>query len=217
MGTLGVNPADVVGIGVTEFEDPRRLRNSLVNTFFLEGRLKQLQNFNLRSNLKYEVNFQRETSFQEDNRIGVWTSVVAADYRWEIRGLSIRPQMKYMVQRRSDQKEVMQPIFETFFYPILRLDYKLTPQSVLKAGVQGLPPIPSVFHDLHNDSRDYQSEDYLVMLSNTSVYSGYGLSFNMGYQLRKLQMEDRSRKVEDIDYSLFFIRLIAGLRLSEAR
>ena len=97
MGTLGVNPADVVGIGVAEFEDPRRMRNSLVNTAFLEGRLKQFHNFNLRSNLKYELNFQRETSFQEDNRIGVWTSVAAADYRWEIRGLSIRPQMKYMV------------------------------------------------------------------------------------------------------------------------
>jgi len=46
---------------------------------------------------------------------------------------------------------------------------------------------------------------------------GYDLSFNMGYQLGKLQMEDRSRKAEDIDYSLFFIRLIAGLRLAEAR
>ena len=217
VGAFGVNPQDVVGIGVTEFEDPRRLRNSLVNTFFLEGRLKRLQNFNLRSNLKYEVNLQRKTSFQEDNRIGVWTSVVAADYRWEIRGLSIRPQMKYMVQRRSDQQEVVQPIFETFFYPILRLDYKLTPQTVLKAGVQGLPPIPSVFHDLHNDSRDYRSEDYLVMLTNTSVYSGYDLSCNMGYQFRQLQMEDRSRKAEDIDYSLFFIRLIVGLRLAEAR
>ena len=73
------------------------------------------------------------------------------------------------------------------------------------------------YHNRVNDSADYTSEDYIGMVTNTSSYSGYELSFNTGYQLRRRRMADRSRKSEDIDYSLFFIRLIAGLRASEAR
>jgi hypothetical protein len=215
--------ADVVrsvvaqAMGETDFEDPRRMRDSRVNTFFLEGRLKRFADFELRSSVKYEVNFQRETFFQEENRIEDWTSVVTAGYDRNVAGLRLRPQVKYMAQWKSDQEEVVQPVFETFFYPILRLDYRLTPQTVLKAGVQGGPLLASVFRDRRNSSRDYQSEDYLVMVTNTSLYSGYELSFNMGYELRKRRMEDRTRQAEDIDYSLFFIRLIAGLRPSEAR
>ena len=189
------------------------MRNSLVNTAFIEGRLKRFRGFNLRSNVKAEVNFQQETPLQKANRIGNWTAVVAADYVWRRGRWTVRPQMKYMAQRIDDQKDVVRPVFETFLYPILRIDCTLTPSTVIKSGVQG----PSWYHNVINDSADYTSEDYIAMVTNTSSYSGYELSFNAGYQLKRRRMADRSRESEDIDYSLFFIRLIAGLRPSEAR
>ena len=214
VGTAGVNPADLVGIGLTRYEDrPLRMRNSVVNTMFVEGRLKWFPGFTVRSNAQLDLNFQRKTAFHEANRIQDWTSVVAADYVWKRGNWTVRPQLKYMAQRKTDQKEVVLPAHEAHFYPILRMDYALSPNTVLKLGVQA----PGRYRDLLNDSADYRSQDYLAMVTNTSSYSGYEMSFNAGYQLRRRRMEDRSRAIEDIDYSLFFIRMIVGLRASEAR
>ena len=214
VGTTGVNPADLVGIGLTAFEDrPLRMEDSVVNTTFAEGRFKWFPGFTLRSNVQLDLNFQQETALQEANRIQDWTSVVAAGYEWARGNWTVRPQLKYMAQRTTDQKDVVQPVYETFSYPILRIDYALSPRTVLKFGVQG----PSRYHNLINDSTDYRSEDYMAMVTNTSSYSGYELSLNAGYQLKQRRMDDRSREIEDIDYSLFFVRMIVGLRASEGR
>jgi hypothetical protein len=214
VGTTGVNPADLVGIGLTTYQDrPLRMEDSVVNTTFVEGRLKWFPGFTLRSNVQVDLNFQQETAFQEANRIEDWTSVVAADYVWTRGNWTVRPQLKYLAQRLTDQKAVVLPVYETFFYPILRINYALSPRTVLKFGVQG----PSRYHNLLNDSADYRSEDYLAMVTNTSSYSGYEMSFNAGYQLKRRRMEDRSRAIEDIDYSHFFVRMVVGLRASEGR
>ena len=74
-----------------------------------------------------------------------------------------------------------------------------------------------MFQDRRNSARDYEAEDYLAMVTNNTVYAGYELCLNMGYELRKRQMEDRTRRAEDISYSLVFMRLVAGLRSSEGR
>ena len=214
VGTTGVNSADLVGIGLARFEDrPLRMRNSVVNTAFVEGRLKWFPEFTVRANAKLDLNFQRETAFQEANRIQDWTSVIAADYVWKRGSWTVRPQLKYMARRKTDRKEVVLPAHEAHFFPILRMDYELSPNTALKLGVQA----PGRYRDILNDSADYRSEDYLAMVTNNSSYGGYELSFNAGYQLKRRRMEDRSRAIEDIDYSLFFIRMIVGLRASEAR
>ena len=214
VGTRGVNPADLVGIGLTTYRDrPLRMEDSVVNTTFVEGRLKSFPGFTLRSNVQVDLNFQQETAFQEANRIEDWTSVVAADYLWTRGNWTVRPQLKYLAQKLASQKAVVLPVYETFLYPILRIDYALSPRTVLKFGVQG----PSRYHNLLNDSADYRSEDYVAMVTNKSSYSGYELSFNAGYELKLRRMDDRSRANEDIDFSLFFIRMIVGLRPYEAR
>ena len=214
VGTRGVNPADLIGIGITRYQDrPLRMRNSVVNTTFVEGRLKWFPGFTVRANAKLDLNSQRKTAFHEANRIQDRTSVVAADYVWKRGNWTVRPQLKYMAQRTTDQKEVVLPAHEVHYYPILRMDYVLSPNSVLKLGVQA----PGRYRDMLNDSADYRSEDYLAMVTNTSSYSGYELSFNAGYQLKRRRMDDRSRAIEDIDYSLFFIRMVVGLRASEGR
>ena len=68
-----------------------------------------------------------------------------------------------------------------------------------------------------NDSADYRSQDWMAMVTNNSSYSGYELSLNAGYQLKRRRMDDRRRAIEDIDYSLFFVRMVVGLRASEGR
>ncbi len=214
VGTRGVNPDDLIGIGIARYQDrPLRMRNSVVNTTFVEGRLKWFPGFTVRSNAQLDLNFQRKTAFHEANRIQDWTSVVAADYVWKRGSWTLRPQLKYMAQRTTDQKRVVLPAHEVHYYPILRMDYVLSPKTVLRFGVQA----PGRYRDMTNHSADYRSQDYLAMVTNTSSYSGYEMSFNAGYQLKRRRMDDRSRAIEDIDYSLFFVRMVVGLRASEAR
>ena len=214
VGTRGVNPDDLIGLGITWYQDrPLRMRNSVVNTTFVEGRLRWFPGFSVRANGKLNLNFQRKTSVQRANRIQDWTSVMAADYVWERGNWTVRPQLKYMARRTRDQKEVVLPAHEVHYYPILRLDFRLSPNTVVKLGVQA----PGRYRDILNDSADYTSQDYLAMVTNTSSYSGYEMSFNAGYQLKRRRMEDRSRAIEDIDYSHFFVRMVVGLRASEGR
>ena len=214
VGTRGVNPADLIGIGISRYLDrPLRMRDSVVNTTFVEGRLKWFPGFSVRANGKLNLNFQRRTAVQKANRIQDWTSVIAADYVWKRGNLTVRPQLKYMARRTTDRKAVVLPAHEAHYYPILRLDYRLSPNTVVKFGAQA----PGRYRDVVNDSADYGSQDYLAMVTNTSSYSGYEMSFNAGYQLRRRRMEDRSRAIEDIDYSLFFVRMVVGLRASEGR
>ena len=175
--------------------------------------MKWFPGFSVRANAKLNLNFQRQTAVQQANRIQDWTSVLAADYVWERGNWAVRPQLKYMARRTRDREAAVLPAHEVHFYPILRLDYVLSPNTVVKLGAQA----PGRYRDIVNDTADYGSQDYLAMVTNTSSYSGYEMSFNAGYQLRRRRMEDRSRAVEDIDYSLFFVRMVVGLRASEGR
>ena len=69
----------------------------------------------------------------------------------------------------------------------------------------------SWYHDVLNRNMSYTTEDYVIMLTNMSIYKGYNFSLNAGWHLRIKSFEDRSRESEDEDYSLIFVQLTMGL------
>ena len=125
--------------------------------------------------------------------------------------------MKLQMQQVTDDEGVVLPVSEASFYPILTATYSLTPRTGIKVGAQGFPFLPSPHRDYRNESLDYSSEEYVAMVTTDSDYKGYLLSFNVGYQVSRKEMRDRFRRSEDIDFALFFVRVLTALRPSEGR
>ena len=188
------------------------MRNSWVNTAFLDVAFSGLRNFNAHSRLRSTVNVQRPSEVQASNRIQEWAWVLRGDYTWRRGRLTIAPKAKFMLYRKYDRESRFQEISERFLYPILTMDYWVTENTALKAGAQGFPFLKSRFWNGIDPQLDYTSQDYVAMVMTGGKYKGYLLNLSMGWHIQRLEYEDRERAFEDVDRSFFFLRLVMGLK-----
>ncbi len=194
-----------------EVEDELLMRDSWANTAYFDATFLRVRNLNINNRFKHTLNRQRKTALQPGNSVRELAWVLRADYAWRVHSLTITPKVKYMLYRKKDARGRVNEISERLFYPIAVVDYPLTPRTSLRAGAQGLPFLKSQYRFPLNREVDYSSEDYIAMLINTSTYQGHLMTLNVGYQLKKLRFKDRRRALQDIDRSLFFLRLVMGV------
>jgi len=207
-----VSPGFVLPVNaVLLVEDELSMRNSVVNTAFVDATIFRVDDLNLNARIKQGLNFQRETSYQPANTIRDWTVVLRADYTWRRGRLAVSPKVKYMLYDRGDDEDRLYPVAERYFYPMLVAQYELTPQTEVSAGAQGFPFLKSTFRDRNHRDSDYSSRDYIVSMTNRTTYQGQYLSLNMGYHLQVVEYDDGRREGEKIDRALFFLRLVLGL------
>ncbi len=208
---LPLQPGTGVGFLLNvQVADELWMRDSLVNTSYLDATLFRFANLNINNRLKYQSNWQRETPFQPANRLAEWSWVLRAEYAWRLRGLTVRPRLKYMVYRRSDREARRYPVSERYFYPMLMASYALTDQTTISGGAQGIPFLEARFRDLTHPDTDWNSRDYIISLTNRTTYQGQQLSLNMGWHLQVVEFQEKARRDEGVDRSLFFLRLILG-------
>ena len=103
------------------------------------------------------------------------------DYTYNWQRLKIVPRFKH-TYRRSKFPDRQIPDSQTrHLIPILQVDYAITPNTVLKTGVQGFPLLPERSIDPANPERDFRKNTYTGFLQNRSNYSGYDLTILMGF------------------------------------
>jgi hypothetical protein len=167
-------------------------------------------------NLKHELNHQFGQDGGDASQITRITSVIRGQYAHHLSGrfagVSITPQIKVMSQRLSDDRFPIPVLHEFFFYPIVRLDWELTPVTSFRAGAQGFPFLKSRSLDLVSPGRDFSTQDYVALIANTFTYQGYEVNFNAGYQIQKRQFDSAKRGASDVNTSIFFFRSLVGLR-----
>ncbi len=202
------------GITAPFVEDPLLMRNSLVNTAYVDFGFTGWRKFFAGANVKFDTNRQQDSP-RGENLIQLWTSALRADYRWRLGEVEVTPRYKVMFRKRDDDEGVIHPLSEVFTFPIVVVNYKFTKNSWLRGGMQGFPAIPSTYRNLENDDVDYDTRDYILMLVNSFVYSGYDMAMTAGYEIRQRDMVNRARAAEDIDFEHFFIRLSVGLEPAE--
>ena len=203
-----LNTWDVIRVFV---EDELLMKDSFVNTSFVGFSFENVGRFSGEANVKYEVNAQLDPPDGGSNRIRLWTSVLRSDYQWRLGPVAISPKYKFMMRKRSDGDGRVHPISELFSYPMVLSEYELTEWTSLKGGIQGFPGLPSLYRNLEDKDQDFDSKNYLFMLSNRFEHAGYDLALNAGYEITRRRMRDRRREFEDVDYELFFIRMVVGL------
>lgn len=198
--------------GIRAFtEDELLSRNSVVNTAFASLSFTAVSGIFAEARVKHEANLQLDADRGRSNLIQRWSSVLRADYRWALGGLEVSPRYKLMTRKVSDDRGRVRSTWEIFTYPMVLARYRLTERSWLQAGVQGFPGLPSTYRNRGVREQDHDSRDSLLMLVNHFTYAGYDMVLGAGYQTSLRRLVDRRRRLEDVDFEEFFIRMVVGL------
>lgn len=210
------------GIIPEKYYDPLDYRDSYVSSSYFETKLFRVPNLTIGLKVIYDINHQNATSYQKKNDIMDRSQVLRADYRYYYRNLLIMPQVKFMNRKYTNNDKSDITLHEQYFYPILRAEYPLTFNTVLKFGMQGfpglkindktvIPAMNSTVRNLVNDQLDYDTRDYVFMVTNRSLYNGYDFSLNFGYQVNWQELKGTVRAPLSNSSQVLFIRLIVGM------
>jgi hypothetical protein len=196
-------------IGMTDFQDPLDLQDTVVNSLYFQAHHFRVANLNVSGKVKYERFVQRGD--QRDGKrdrsfLGVINKV---DYTLKLReDLVFTPKWKSTFRRQVPTRRGLstsRDLEETLF---LITRYLLLPQSWIDVGFEF-----SFFENLKKRPRvpqlgfvdDFNSRIFAIMFSNTSAYLGYRLTMNAG-----LQREHRVLQHDTINSSTAFIRVFAA-------
>jgi len=194
-----------------KYFDPLQYRDSYTSTSFMDINIFSVPNMTLGVRLKYDLNHQNETSYQNANNIIDRTQVYRAEYRYYLGDLLIQPQVKFQNRKNVNNDGFTRIFHEQRFYPIIKLEYPLTVRTSLKAGAQGIPGLNATVRNLMNDQLDFDTRNLVVMLSNESFYSGYDFSLNFGFESKWQKFNGVARQVYNRTDRFFFVRLVVGL------
>ena len=199
------------GIQHEKYYDPLLYRDSYISTSYFETNLFRIPNLTIGIKLKYDLNHQNKTSYQKTNQIIDRTQVLKADYKLYVRKLLLEPQVKFLSRKMGFSNTYYKTLHMQYFYPIFRIEYPITYNTTLKAGAQGFPFLNSTVRNLVNSELDYDTRDYLIMLTNRSLYNGYDFSLNFGYQMSWQKLKGIVRAPYSTTDNILFIRLIVGM------
>ena len=201
-----------LGIAVLQ-DDPMLLRNSWLHTIYVKATLKRFESFTTELSVKRETNRQQATSFQKENVVSDLAIVFKSQYLWNPwKELLIRSQIKWLHRRFSDDLDQIVSVNEHYVFPILRLEYPISDRTSVKIGAQGMPFLPSRYRNRVSEGVDFDGRVYLAQVNNTSMYLGYQVNVNLGYERRYREFLSDDRQQQNKDYSQVFLRVIAGLR-----
>lgn len=207
----GTNVPILLDYTTAKFYDPLRYRNSYVTTSYFEFNIFRVKNLNIGMKLKYNLNHQIDTSFQSKNDLIDRTQVYRAEYKYYLKNLLVNPQVKFQTRKYTNSDGYERTLHEQYFYPIVKVEYPLTLNTVFRAGAQGFPGLNSTVRDLMNHQLDYDTRHYVIMVSNKSFYSGYDFSLNFGYESNWQKFYGIARQAYNRTDRVYFVRLVVGL------
>jgi len=188
------------------------MRDSFVSTVFVEHRYLDIDQVNV-SNTALWMRNSRARIEDEDGaliqpedvhtRFGVVSKV---DYTWRRGSLKVEPKLKQRVLHEGTDSEDDPRRSFVDLIPIVEAYYRLTANTQLMAGMQGMPLLPYRHWDRSDDTGTYSQTDYLGMVRMDSEYFGRKLSYFLGYQRRDRQYD--KLKDRNSEHSTLFVELM---------
>jgi hypothetical protein len=196
------------------------MRNSLVNTLFIEARTSPVLDLNFVNNLQWVRNSQAEDEFadgtvQDEDVRSLITLVNKVDYTIRAGNISIKPMFKHLLLREHSQKldrDLGQGSTRSFsiYTPILRTRFDLTNKSNLQLGFQGLPFWRYTKVDRVDESQNFKEWTTVFMLTNRSDYYGFALSTQIGWETTRREYDDETNAALNRNSSTLFFDVLAG-------
>jgi len=196
--------------------DPLHMADSWVHTTFVGTQLMRVPGLHVENNGQWMLNRQ----LAEDGRMQTLTLVDKADYTYNRGRLQVQPMVKHLFKRvtRAGRRRPLESWHQ--IAPIVRLDLRLTEQTSVQFGQQGLgvpfteamfAPLAFRWIDRVDEAREYKAVDSVLMFTVKGDYQGYTVVSNTGLQRRYEKYSDPAvARTRDGGFSRFFISVIAG-------
>jgi hypothetical protein len=202
-------------VGSSFVTDNTLYQDSYVNETYLDARSPFPGGFSGRQQVRLRLNWQRGGQlyngvFQRERRLDFWTSISRLEHVWQLGGAKITTQYKLMLLRLVDQERNTRLQSELRSIPILRFDYPLLPRTTLRAGFQGIGPLPYRLRDETSGRNSFEQRTAFVTLTNFSKYFGYELITIAGISRNSRDFDARFQDVRDFDAVSFFVRTLLG-------
>ena len=202
-------------VGSTFVTDNKLYQDSWVNETYLDLKSAFGGSLFARQQLRLRVNWQRGGAlynglFQRRRRLDFWTSISRLQYVYNLSGAKITAQYKLLLLRLIDQERDTRLSSELRSIPILRIEYPLLPRTTLRAGFQGLGPVPYLLRDETAERNSFEQRTAFVTLTNFSKYFGYDLITVAGISRNSRDYDSRYQDVRDFDAVSLFVRTLIG-------
>ena len=162
--------------------DDLLMRNSLVNTVFLEAEYTGVSGLNFINAVKYERNGRRDEGEGIGGDVREFTLMSKADYAYQRGEWTLTPMTKLLMLHRDGPGQLLAPQYRYDLFPIFKVDYKLSDRTVLRAGVQGLPGFQHRHRNMKAAAEDFDARHYLGLIQTTGNYTGYDVAVNLGFR-----------------------------------
>jgi hypothetical protein len=190
-------------------------QNSYVNETYMDLRLNPISTLKVDQKVRARFNWQQggelyNKIFQQEGRLDFWTSVTRVEFARSWGKLKVTPQYKLMFLRLRDQERGTNLLSEIRSIPILRVEYPLMQRTSLRAGFQGIGPIPYRLTDDTADRNSYKQRTAFVTITNRSGYFGYELVTIFGLNKDQRGYDTKFRDTRDFDIATLFVRALVG-------
>ena len=199
----------------TFVNDNLAYQDSYVNESYLDARATAWNTLTFWQQLRARINWQRGGQlyngvFQRQRRLYFWTSVSRAEYSKKIGAVTVTAQYKLMLLRLVDQERDIRLLSELRSIPILRVEYAMLPRTTLRAGFQGIGPLPYRLRDETAKRNSFEQRTAFVTLTNFSRYFGYELVTIAGVSRDSRAFNTRFQDARNFDALSFFVRTLIG-------
>ena len=158
------------------------------------------------------------------------TSIHKADYTLRIADYRLIPEIRLANRRIIKERRIkelkIQPMIKftnSYFtrdlqyhylnghgytlFPLLRVDYRVAPNTILRLGIRGVPGFPEMQRDSARRLLDKDIRNYLIAFENRSLYQGFNLLVTMGVNYEKQEwVESYGRKQPGVTEYFISIR-----------
>ena len=200
----------------TWVEDQLLYRNSWVNRFYFGMAFTKIRGLNLVNKTKVEINKQigerlDNGMVQREDRIVSIALVNKADYTYRIgEKWELEAQLKLQFLKQKQRTSPFPLHHERILLPILKVGYWLTPRTVIRGAMEGIPGQDFSHTDLADDRESYEQRTYTIFFTNRSRYFGYNLATSAGLVFERWDYIDPFRVSEEYDSSKVFFQVILG-------
>ena len=197
------------------YYDEIEYKNSRVQKFFVESKIRALPSLTLENHVRYERNNQLEgtmydNTFQAEDTISIFAMVNKFVYTKQLGDFTFTQGLKFRLYKKS-RSESLNPLEHYLLrIPLITVKYTVSPRTAVTFGMQGLSGFEMLYRDYIQNQNDYRQIDYIFQIENKTTYFGFDIWGGFGFMLEEIKYDKAYRKFEDFNTSSFFMRIWLG-------
>jgi len=197
------------------YYDEREYRNSIVNRFFLESKIRAIPSITVENHVKYERNKQIEetmydNTFQPKDILTTFAMVNKFVYTKQWGNWTFSPGLKFRFYKKERSESIYPLDHYMIRIPLVYFKYQISPRTNITLGLQGFKGFELLHRDYIQSYNDYRQINYILEVSNRTNYFGFDVWGGFGIKLEQLTFEEEYRDFEEYKSSMFFVQMCIG-------